>query len=203
MPYESLGSLKCLKWLPGTVHAELAAELLADNHGFGERGVIKMYGKTYPFPRDQIMVRLPGGTNIPEYRYSGYDVPSRDATATEVKMFEVVRAAYRLHCQQEFPAGYLLLNRYQNGQDGVGWHADDETHIDQRYGIISLSVGTERDFLVRTKDGRHKWKIPLGNGDVAIMKAGMQATHHHCLPKRKNAHGTRLNYTFRVFKGAR
>jgi alkylated DNA repair dioxygenase AlkB len=42
-----------------------------------------------------------------------------------------------------------LLNYYRDGNDTVGWYADDEPEIGPSPFIASLSVGAEQDFALR------------------------------------------------------
>ncbi|MCH93256.1 alpha-ketoglutarate-dependent dioxygenase alkB-like, partial [Trifolium medium] len=45
----------------------------------------------------------------------------------------------------------LLLNRYKGGNDYVGWHADDEKLYGPTPEIASLSLGCDRDFVLKKK----------------------------------------------------
>lgn len=48
----------------------------------------------------------------------------------------------------------LLLNRYQGGNDYVGWHADDEKLYGSTPEIASVSFGCEREFLMKKKPSK-------------------------------------------------
>ena len=39
-----------------------------------------------------------------------------------------------------------LLNLYHNGNEGIGWHSDDEKSLEKNSTIASLSLGAERKF---------------------------------------------------------
>jgi alkylated DNA repair dioxygenase AlkB len=43
-----------------------------------------------------------------------------------------------------------LLNLYHDGNEGVGWHSDDEKSLGKNTIIASLSFGAERKFLLST-----------------------------------------------------
>lgn len=45
----------------------------------------------------------------------------------------------------------LLLNRYNGGNDYVGWHSDDEKLYGPTPEIASLTFGCERDFVLKKK----------------------------------------------------
>lgn len=45
----------------------------------------------------------------------------------------------------------LLLNRYNGGNDYVGWHSDDEKLYGPTPEIASLTFGCDRDFVLKKK----------------------------------------------------
>lgn len=91
-----------------------------------------------------------------------------------------------------------LLNHYRDGEDHMGWHSDNERLFGTSPTIASVSFGTRRDFVLRrNSDHAQKWKCPLGEGDILIMKGNTQTEWMHSLPKRPSASGSRFNLTFR------
>lgn len=91
----------------------------------------------------------------------------------------------------------ILLNRYRDGSDSIGWHADDEPELGPDPIVASLSLGASRDFHIREVDVSNTGqKVSLGHGDLFIMPAGFQTTHQHAIPKRAKA-GERISLTFR------
>lgn len=57
--------------------------------------------------------------------------------------------------------------RYRNGNDHIGEHRDAEPEIDQNVPIASLSLGQQRQFVLKhgdcRKKGADKRNIPPGN----------------------------------------
>ena len=93
-----------------------------------------------------------------------------------------------------------LLNLYRDGDDRMGWHADDEPEIDQTQPIASLSLGSTRDFLFRHRNDQTKRAaIPLADGDLLIMHPGCQGLWMHSVPQRRKVKTMRINLTFRHF----
>ena len=43
----------------------------------------------------------------------------------------------------------VLVNRYENEKDSVGWHADNEPQMSHEHPIASLSLGATRRFEMR------------------------------------------------------
>lgn len=104
----------------------------------------------------------------------------------------------RLREETGFDFNGVLANRYRDGRDGMGWHADDEPEIDAAAPIASVSLGATRRFVLRRRDDRaDKHAIDLEHGSLLIMSAGMQRDWEHALPKTARGVGERINLTFR------
>ena len=91
-----------------------------------------------------------------------------------------------------------LLNLYHNGNEGVGWHSDDEKELGSEPVIASLSLGAERKFLFKHKRNSEKIEIILASGSLLIMKGPCQKHWVHSLPKSKKVSDPRINLTFRT-----
>lgn len=106
---------------------------------------------------------------------------------------------------------YAQLNWYRDGNDYIGWHSDDE--VPDGSFIISLSVGSSRDFVLRHKttfpnlriykdtapDKRiyTKYQASLDPGMLFVMDQDTGKNKwKHMVPKRPGA-GDRINITFR------
>ncbi|EFC48497.1 predicted protein [Naegleria gruberi] len=103
-----------------------------------------------------------------------------------------------------------LINRYDDGDDLIGWHADREA---SGFSIASVSLGASRDFQLRPMPKQNtnssnttqspiqkKGEIitkSLENGCLLIMNGATQKHYQHCVPKRKGVLSARLNITFR------
>lgn len=102
-----------------------------------------------------------------------------------------------------------LVNYYASGSDSITFHSDDERFLGPDPAIASFSLGARRDFLMRHKPNplgvttvldAKSLKLPLGNGDMVLMRGKTQSKWLHAIPKRtgKNAEdGGRINVTFR------
>ncbi len=91
-----------------------------------------------------------------------------------------------------------LLNLYHNGDEGMGWHSDDEESLGKNNTIASLSLGAERKFLLKHKQTKQTLSLVLEHGSLLIMKDSTQANWLHILPKSKNITQPRINLTFRT-----
>jgi alkylated DNA repair dioxygenase AlkB len=90
-----------------------------------------------------------------------------------------------------------LLNLYHDGNEGMGWHSDDEDTIARDSAIASVSLGAARRFDFRHKKNGEKVQVMLENGSLLVMKAETQRFWQHSLPKSKRISAPRVNLTFR------
>ena len=91
-----------------------------------------------------------------------------------------------------------LLNLYHNGDEGMGWHSDDERPLGKNNTIASLSFGAERKFSFKHKQTKQIVSLVLEHGSLLIMKGDTQSNWLHSLPKSKNITQPRINLTFRT-----
>lgn len=94
-----------------------------------------------------------------------------------------------------------LLNLYHSGEEGMGWHSDDEKSLKENAGIASFSFGAERKFCFRHKLTKETYPVILENGSLLVMKGSTQKHWAHALPKTKKVSTPRINLTFRMMAG--
>ena len=96
-----------------------------------------------------------------------------------------------------------MLNLYRNGDDTVSWHADDEPELGDKPVIGSVSLGTERDFMLRPNDqpSGHGVRIALPHGSLLLKSGDTQTNWKHAVPRRKGVSSPRINLTFRLVSG--
>jgi alkylated DNA repair dioxygenase AlkB len=93
-----------------------------------------------------------------------------------------------------------FLNYYEGPKDHLGWHADDSDVIDVNRPIVVISLGSKREIWFKengTKGIEAIEKLSLDPFSVLVMKAGMQQTHQHRIPKHGANCGERISLTFR------
>ena len=64
-----------------------------------------------------------------------------------------------------------LLNLYHNGDEGMGWHSDDEESLGKNNTIASLSFGAERKFSFKHKQTKQTVSLVLEHGRKVVRKA--------------------------------
>lgn len=67
---------------------------------------------------------------------------------------------------------FVFCIRYRNGNDHIGEHKDNEPDMDKRAPIVSLSLGQQREFVLKhgdvRKKGVHRRNVPLGKWRLLI-----------------------------------
>lgn len=177
-------------WLDGAT----ADALLADLHDGlpWEVHRIRLFGREVPSPRLSLWIGDPGAV----YRYSGTRFEPRDWPASVAALRERVSAASGC----DFDS--VLANLYRNGQDAMGWHADDEPELGPRPVIASLSLGATRTFAFKAREGDARLSLPLVHGSLLVMRGDTQRLYRHALPRTRRVDGPRINLTFRRVGGA-
>ena len=90
-----------------------------------------------------------------------------------------------------------LLNLYHDGNEGMGWHSDDEKSIEENSTIASVSFGAERKFSFKHKQNKKIISVLLEHGSLLLSKEVTQKNWLHSLPKSRKITLPRINLTFR------
>ncbi|TKC00700.1 alpha-ketoglutarate-dependent dioxygenase AlkB family protein [Pedobacter cryophilus] len=90
-----------------------------------------------------------------------------------------------------------LLNLYHDGEEGMGWHSDNEKSIVKDSAIASISFGAERKFSLKHKSSGETVSQILESGSLLMMKGETQTFWLHALTKSKKVRSPRINLTFR------
>jgi len=108
------------------------------------------------------------------------------------------REAYAKLEAAEIGYNAVLCNLYRDGKDSVGLHADAEPEMGPV--IASVSLGAERLFRLRRKDGSVAFAERLPHGSLLIMAGETQKNFKHEVPKEQLIVEQRINLTFRRVK---
>ena len=152
---------------------------------------ISVFNKLPPIPRLQVYM----GDSGTGYRYSNQLFMPEPWQQSVLNL----KNNLNLWLGTEFNA--VLLNFYRDGQDRMGWHADDESELGFSPTIASISLGATRKFKVRENRTKQVTDIGLVNGSCLIMTGNSQRDYQHSLPVQKRVLDGRINLTFRHVSG--
>jgi alkylated DNA repair dioxygenase AlkB len=96
----------------------------------------------------------------------------------------------------------VLMNLYRDGNDSIGFHADDEPEIEPESPIASISLGAARTFVLKPKKKRiakADVRLVLAHGSCLVMRGRTQLDWRHGIPAEPDVTGTRVNLTFRKY----
>ena len=147
-------------------------------------------------PRDEAYYGDPGA----QYTYSRREykplawIPELLSLKARVEQATPVAAYANLRLPR---TGYnaALCNLYRDGNDSVGLHADAEPEMGPV--IASVSLGAERLFRLKRKDGSVAFFERLPHGSLLIMAGDTQKNFRHEVPKEAGVTQPRINLTFR------
>jgi alkylated DNA repair dioxygenase AlkB len=153
------------------------------------QGHVRIAGKTYAEPRLTAWMGDPGA----RYTYTGRPL---EPLAWSPRVADL-RARVEERSGARFNS--VLLNRYRDGKDSMGLHADDEPELGPDPTIASLSLGAMRRFVLKARTpGAGTVELDLTHGSLLLMEGATQRLFKHALPKRvASAAGVRVNLTFR------
>lgn len=128
------------------------------------------------------------------YGYT-YSNTTKQALSWTKELLEL-KALVEQHCGVTFNS--CLLNLYHDGNEGMGWHSDDEKSLGLNTTIASLSLGAERKFALKHSVSKYNTSLILQNSSLLVMKGSTQTHWHHALPKTSKVKSPRVNLTFRT-----
>lgn len=151
---------------------------------------VRMFGRELPSPRLSAWI----GDADAVYTYSRVRHQPAPWTPALAQLRE------RLQAELGAPFNSVLANRYRDGRDSMGWHADDEPELGPEPLIASVSLGATRQmrFRRRSGDGSAPVTFALEHGSLLWMAGRTQQLYQHAIHKTRTEVGERINLTFRV-----
>lgn len=174
------------QWLPSARSQQLFQQLLQQLPW--QQPQIRMFGKAVSIPRRQVWMGDPHCC----YRYSGVMFQPEPWHP----LVRQITAWVNRQLNRQFNS--VLLNLYQQGDDHMGWHQDDEPELGPMPDIASLSLGQSRRFELKHVQLGHQMNLTLGDGDLLLMTGDCQRCWQHRVPKQAKVNSARINLTFRT-----
>lgn len=171
--------------------------------GMCKRRQGKMYGKSFTFPREELLV-----SEYPlEYRFSGGCLEA--VTADSVKFKELFDIANSLAQEGEAKFKGVLVNVYREQKDRVSPHRDKDVTDDEWTGVVCVSIGDSRILRVEadpkvpgSENFEGRTDIEVGDGKVYVMEGQRfqkYMKHEVRPPCKTQPFDVRWSLTFRRF----
>jgi alkylated DNA repair dioxygenase AlkB len=170
-PAAALGALSALLWeVPYTQHR------------------VRMFGRELPAPRLSAWIGDAGASYV--YSRVRHQPLAWTPTLSGLRV--------RLESELGLRFNSVLVNRYRDGRDSMGWHADDEPELGPAPVIASISLGATRRMRFRSRlPPRTGCAIDLASGSLLLMAGRTQQVYQHAVDKTSAALGERINLTYR------
>lgn len=203
LPYEGDVYLLSPLKLPSVNNDEIYQTLLHELPW--QSDTVTLFGKTHITRRKIVWM---GDGNL-GYRYSGHlrTAAAWQPSVVEIKQdIEAKMLAFfqshqdidqRLNPNSNPIFNSCLLNYYPTGEDGMGYHADNEKELGTNPMIASVSFGATRKIAFKHKISKEKIDILLPPASVLLMMGATQHYWHHSIPKTKKVNSGRISLTFR------
>jgi alkylated DNA repair dioxygenase AlkB len=101
-------------------------------------------------------------------------------------------------CGQKFT--HVVINFYENGEVGVGWHQDGELDIVPYSIVAGVSLGARRNFALGFYNEQGVWVVrhyTLEPRSLCLMRGSFQYHAWHSIPKEYYIYTMRISMTFR------
>lgn len=83
------------------------------------------------------------------YRYTGQITKSQSLTPELRSLLKKVNSVFCY--DSDYSYNGILINYYDNGEDSIGEHRDNESNLYGDLGVLAISIGYSRTFRVRTQ----------------------------------------------------
>jgi alkylated DNA repair dioxygenase AlkB len=173
-------------WL-GRGDADALLETLRRELAWEQRAIV-LFGRSVLQPR---LIAWAGEVG---YRYSGQTLEPRPFTPALAGLLARVRV------RAGAPFNHVLANRYRDGRDSIGFHADDEAELGPDPVVATVSLGAVRSFVLKPRrkaDGQGH-VLELSHGSLVVMGGACQRHYVHGVPRQLTVREERISLTFRT-----
>ena len=143
--------------------------------------VVRMFGKEIPTPR---RYNVYGAS----YAFSGQQ------NTADPNVPELLRRFLKF-------GNSVLLNYYEDGEDYIGYHSDNERQLVKNQRVYCFSYGAVRKFKFKHNETKAVLDLVLPNNSFLIMKEKTQNLYKHSLPVMKGVSTRRVSVTIRQMIG--
>jgi len=163
-----------------------------------EMSKIIIFGKEQKIPRKQVAY----GDEGTGYSFSGTRITANSWNEDNdvCKILKEIKTKVESITNRKF--NFVLINRYSNGNEYIGYHRDDEKELGDEPDVIGVSFGAARTFKFRAynffpKELSKEFEIELVHGSMVCMYHPTNKFWAHSIPKRTKITKPRISLTFR------
>lgn len=154
--------------------------------------LLDLFTDTFPWD-ERMKARRTASFGLP-YDYSGITYPYAGFPPA------LGQLKSRVDAHLGYASNNCLVNLYADGEQTLGYHADDTRALDPASKIAILSLGATRTLVFRrAKDHAQRQAFTLTGGTLLVMSLALQREWQHGLPRTPGS-GPRISVTFRRFQ---
>lgn len=157
-----------------------------------------VFKEVSPYFDTSMKSRLTASFGVP-YNYNQMTYPANPFPPTIKELAELVST------QVNWMPNNCLVNYYEDGSQGMGWHSDQIEDITEGTGVAVITLysvpGNPRYFHIREiADNENVEKLLLEDGSLLYMSAESQSLFQHSLPRELHYTTSRLSLSYRLLK---
>ena len=180
-------------FLPLQLANELYELLVKAQYNSDTQSSVFIYGSSIKIPRSQVAY----GDEGTSYKFAGHKVNAK-SWSTDGKIEKILRyIKNRLESTFRTKLNYVLINKYANGDEYIGYHKDNQKDLGKTPKIFGISLGATRQIYFKYDIGGEVVKINLPNNSLVIMNDPTNKKWKHSIPKKPKITHTRISLTFR------
>ncbi len=158
----------------------------------------KAWGKVNMLPRDKAFegdVEADGSFPVYRYNKSLSDYPTVVPWSPCVRrMRDRIEKATGQRCN------HVVINRYLNGKDHIGFHKDTTRDFADGTHVYTISLGATRKYRIKNKDGVTVAEKDLVSGSLNKLGWETNQEHEHAIIDSSTVAEARYSLTFRTMK---
>lgn len=165
-----------------------------------EESKVFVWNKEYLISRKQVAY----GDNGTFYKFAGNTVWAKDWYQDNIICNTIRKIKDRVELYMGVKFNFVLINRYKDGNDYIGFHSDDEADLDKKAPIVGVSLGAQRPIQFKNISNKVIPKtypslieLELENGSLFSMNYPTNEYWKHSIPKRTKISKPRISLTFR------
>lgn len=159
-----------------------------------EDSMVKIAGRYIAIPRSQVAYGEPNTA----YQFAGNLVQARNwqEDGPVEKLLRVI--VTKIEKLTGIRYNFVLINRYKDGAQYIGYHKDDERDLVPNPTIAGVSFGCVRTMSFQQIDPpNQEIEVNLGNGSLILIQHPTNQKWKHSIPKASHALTPRISLTFR------
>jgi alkylated DNA repair dioxygenase AlkB len=191
--YKNLNIHLYENFLPKDMANDLYELLNCTEYNPKEKSAVIIRGRKTYIPRSQIAYGDPNTS----YNFSGIQVKAKSWDSNGKLEYYLRYIRNRLESTFRYKLNFVLVNRYVNGNEYIGYHKDDEKDLGEDPKILGISLGVGREMYFKHDTTGEVIKVKLPHNSLVVINNPTNKYWKHSIPKKAKLMQTRISLTYR------